>query len=469
MHFFKTICCGSLGVLLAGMGARAADLPNRGATPAEYVAICNVGGMAGFTIAGSGACLKISGYWSAQAEVGNIEPGYSWTLTPGHAGFAPGASTNLAPGVTGAPLSALNSARNSLGWTNRVSIYFDVRQATDYGVLRSFAEIRFDNGSCFDANHNGAYVNIGFVQWAGLTAGKAPSFFPLFGGGEGWANIFSADQQSANVPDQLAYSAIFGNAVATIAAQSSGSNKTILGSAINQTVNGSGAGTNIEANTTALGMEAPDIIAALRVKQPWGAVQLSGVAHPVRVEDALGFSQDIWGWGVLGGLKLNLPSLGPGDMLQVQGVWTRSAIRFSGIPDGIWGDNGAINGNGLPMVIADTWSNGDGSFATPTAWSVGATFEHRFSPTFALDPEASYAHLQWSGVAGDVIPAGADSWIVGGVAHWNPAPHLDFALEALYQDTRQSVPTAATAAAGVTVFPSKADGVAGRLYVTRDF
>ena len=69
------------------------------------------------------------------------------------------------------------------------------------------------------------YLNLAYVTWAGITAGKAPSFFSFTGGGAGWANFFSPDQQGFNQPDLLAYTASFGGGFsATIAAQSTGSN-----------------------------------------------------------------------------------------------------------------------------------------------------------------------------------------------------------------------------------------------------
>jgi hypothetical protein len=121
------------------------------------------------------------------------------------------------------------------------------------------------------------------------------------------------------------------------------------------------------------------------------------------------------------------------------------------------------------MVIADTWSNGNGTWATPTAWSVAATFEHHFSPQFSIDPEFSYAQLHWGGLAtgAAVLPANAYSWIVGAAAHWDPVPHLDFEVELLYQDTHQSTPV--NYGGAVTPFPSDSNGFAGRFEVTRDF
>jgi hypothetical protein len=192
------------------------------------------------------------------------------------------------------------------------------------------------------------------------------------------------------------------------------------------------------------------------------------VAHQVRVTDTVS-TQDTWGWGALGGAKFDLPSFGPGDGLQIEAVWTRNAIWYSGVRDAMWGESGAANGNGLPMIVADTWSNGDRTWGTPTAWSIAGFFEHQLSPQFAFAPEASYLQLHWGGVKGAVIPANANSWIVGGVAHWEPAPFLDLAMELLYQRTQQSTPTGTDLVAPVAAFPNKTDGFAGRFYITRDF
>ena len=83
MTLMKSILLGSAAGIVAVAGAQAADLPTKKAAPAEYVKICNVGGMAGFIIPGSDTCLKISGYITAQVEGGNVEKGDSYVTTPG--------------------------------------------------------------------------------------------------------------------------------------------------------------------------------------------------------------------------------------------------------------------------------------------------------------------------------------------------------------------------------------------------
>jgi Porin subfamily len=464
MIFSRRVLLGTAAVFTISAAAQAADLPTRKAAPAEYVKVCNVGGMAGWVLPGSDTCFQIAGYVTGQVAAGNLTPAYSWKLAPGSASVTNGANT---------------STRSAFGWTTRADLTFDARENTAYGVLRGFVELCFENGNGFDTDGVGAYIDRAFVQWAGITAGKANSFFAFFGGGSGWANIISPDQQGWNEPVLLAYTASFGGGFsATISVQSPGSNQPSFASsaytnagAASGAWGASGPGADMPGNYNWLGMEAPDVVAALRLDESWGAAQLSGIAHQVRVEDAVGFSQNTWGWGILGGMKFNVPQLGAGDDFSVQAVYTRNAVWYSGIPNAMWGEDGATNGNGLAMYVGDTWSNGNGTWATPSAWSVGTVYEHHFSPVFSFNPEFSYAELHWSGLsAGSGIPANDYSWVVGGVAHWDPVPHLDFAFELLYQSTHQSTPTSYRPSAPAPAnFPNNTEGAAGRFYVTRDF
>ena len=67
------------------------------------------------------------------------------------------------------------------------------------------------------------YVNTGYVTWAGITAGKAQSFYSFIGGGDNWNNFFSPDQKGFNEPILMAYTASFGGGfTATLSAQSQG-------------------------------------------------------------------------------------------------------------------------------------------------------------------------------------------------------------------------------------------------------
>ena len=128
------------------------------------------------------------------------------------------------------------------------------------------------------------------------------------------------------------------------------------------------------------------------------------------------------------------------------------------------------NGNGIAMPVADAFSNGDGTWATPEAWSLTALGEFHFGPNWSLDPEVSYLNLHWTGLTTGLIAAQSESWIGGGVIHWDPVPHLDFNLEVLYQTTHQSTPAAYSAIAnGGLPWHATTDGVESRFEITRDF
>ncbi len=75
MTLMKSILLGSAAGIVAVASAQAADLPTRKAAPVEYVRVCNVGGITGWTLPGSDTCVKFSGYMTAHFIGGNlVEP-----------------------------------------------------------------------------------------------------------------------------------------------------------------------------------------------------------------------------------------------------------------------------------------------------------------------------------------------------------------------------------------------------------
>ena len=69
-------------------------------------------------------------------------------------------------------------------------------------------------------------LNTGYLTWAGITAGKAQSFFSFVGGGDNWANFSSPDRKGFNEPLLMAYTASFGGGFsATISAESPGTGR----------------------------------------------------------------------------------------------------------------------------------------------------------------------------------------------------------------------------------------------------
>ncbi len=455
MTLMKSLLLGSAATLVVVAGAQAADLPTKkGAPVAEYVKICKIDGMAGFVIPGSDTCLKITGYLTAQVEAGNLNQQYVWA-------GAGGSESSLA-------LGANTNARNDIGYTSRAELELITKTNTAYGVLTADMDYQVDMGSGFDnAGQSNVFMNHAFLNWAGITAGKANSFFSFFGGGEAWANIFSPDQQGYNQPLLLAYTATFGGGFsATISLQ----DPLLFGGSAG-TGFGGGSIEEIAANSTYLGLRSPDIVGSIDLAQGWGGAHAAVVAHNVIMTDGVN-NLNTWGWAIDGGVKFNLPTIGAGDNIQLQGVWSQNAMWYSGVSDGMWGENGQVNGNGIPMPVADAFSNFNGTWATPTAWSIAAISEFHLGPTFSIDPEISYLEVNWSGLNGPMAGAlstNSTSWIGGAVFHWDPVAHLDFNIELLYQTTNQSRPTAFTIPAGDVGWQANTSGLEGRFEITRDF
>jgi hypothetical protein len=463
MTLMKSLLLGSAAGIVAVASAQAADLPTRKGAPAvEYVKVCSitVNGkpIVGFTIPGSDTCLKLTGYITGQIEGGNLKTGESLVYAPGGAA-APG--TQIKTGTL---------PRDEFGYTTRLNFGADVVSNTAYGPLLAHLEMQFENGSGFDTTGNAAYINLAYVTWAGITAGKAPSFFSFTGGGPGWANFFSPDMQGFNQPDVLAYTASFGGGFsATIAVQAPGTNGSSgPGTRINEVSGASQDGIAQGGDFVFNGERYPDIIGNLKVSQGWGSAQVSGVGHYVTVTGFSGAVLQKWGYGVDAGVSFNLPSFGAGDQFTITGAYTRNAILYSGINDGMWGETGQdVNGNGQGIAIADTYLNNDGvTFATPTAWSIAADMDHHFSPEFSLSPEIAYAAINWSGTNATSVVSNSTSWIGGVVAHWDPVKNLDFEFEVLYETSHVAQPNLYL---GPAAFVNHSDGFATRFEVTRSW
>jgi Porin subfamily len=553
MTLMKSLLLGSAAGIVAVATAQAADLPTRKAAPVEYVRVCNVGGITGWTLPGSDTCVKFSGYVTAHFIAGNLSNQYNSAgaiastieaatdpfasahlsqvlmVQGGDAGGPAGVGVfngsalpiTLPSGVVVAPGAGIPGAvlpnqknaifnRNAIGWNVRANLGFDLASNTAYGPLIGHFDINSDIGNGFDSpNGSATYVNTGYVTWAGITAGKAQSFFSFIGGGDNWNNFFSPDRKGFNEPNLLAYTASFGGGfTATLSAESQGTAGS-SGGGTNMTggYSSGGNGPVVAGPTTFGGQRWPDIVGALHVKQGWGEAQISGVIHNVNVKDyafqdtiscgllgaaLCGASESKVGWGIDAGVKLNLTGwgfFGAGDDIIVTGAYTQNAVWYSGLPDAMNGENGQTNGNGQPMILADAYFNPiTNSWSTPRAWSVSALLEHHWTPTFYTDLEASVGAINWSNMNGSscglfvggcvgtgVLSPHAVTFLVGADIGWNPVTNLNFDLELMYQHVNQDRPTALigtvlnTGAFIPGQWEGDSSGFQGRLRITRYF
>jgi Porin subfamily len=553
MTLIKSILLGSAAGIIAVASAKAADLPTKKAAPVEYVRVCNVGGVTGWTLPGSDTCVKFSGYITGQFVGGNLNTQYNWgTLTEAASAaanpFVPQSAAVAAAlaGVAGLDtrntqrvLIAASAAqqnttffRSNTGWSTRANFGFDMASNTAYGPLIGHFDVNVDAANGLDplqygAEDNIAYLNTGYLTWAGITAGKAQSFFSFTGGGDNFANFFSPDRKGFNEPYLLAYTASFGGGFsATISAESpwtvgASGGGTIMNGGYFNTNSGPNPGQFNPPTIQFGGQKWPDIVGALHVKQGWGEAQVSGVIHNVNVVDTAyndapynvpgaisadgcgvtglvvcNASEQKVGWAVDAGVKVNLPSFGAGDDALLTGVYSQSAMWYSGIGDAMWSEQGQVNGNGQPMWGADAFFNPiTNQWSTPRAWSISGLFEHHFTPQFYLDLEGSVFGLNWSNMGGGcniTLPsclisqaaAGplsphAFSWLIGADLGWNPVTNLNFDLELMYMSTNQEEPSGFAGTIynyGQTNeffvpgdWKGISDGFAGRLRITRYF
>src|SRR3982074_3706950 len=158
MKMIKSLILGSSAGLIAVSGAQAADLPVK-AKAIEYVKVCSLYGAGFWYIPGTDTCIRIGGAIRIDTAInGNIYDAPFWQG---------GAGGSQAFG------------KDYFTTRSRFNLTEDSRTATEYGVLRTFANIQMDWTRGPSGIAGGAPVEVAyaFIQFAGFTFGKAVSQF----------------------------------------------------------------------------------------------------------------------------------------------------------------------------------------------------------------------------------------------------------------------------------------------------
>ena len=458
----------SSAALLTAGSALAADLPSKKAAPVEYVRVCSAHGAGFFYIPGSDTCIKIGGRVRFEYQYGQT----------------------------------YNRRDNATGMRALGRFELDARTSTEYGLLRAYTRVNFARRT--GQIYSGTQVRIGtaytgtaysyagnaqthididraFIQFGGLTAGRAVSFFGFYNGDLELVGTTAGDGLVTNL---LAYTATFGSGFsATVSLEDPLERR-------NAYVYANGTSGAILSATTAAqygGASMPDIVAALRVDQSWGSAQLSGLVHQVRVAGnganvgVIGTSNasSDYGWALNAGVKINLPMLAKGDALYLQGTYSQGATTtVLANPTG-WGSAG--NGVGkLTFLVPDATINAAGNVDLTTVWGLTAGVLHYWTPTIrqglfgsyiASDiPSAAYAAA--GGAAAANTLRNANYWTVGTNVIWSPIKGLDIGAEINYLQINsdqgklngnQGKDTA------VGALYSESSALVGRLRIQRDF
>src|ERR1700745_921082 len=118
MKMVKSLILGSAAGLVAMSGAQAADLPVKAKT-GEYVRICSLYCAGFFYIPGTATCIKLGGYLRVDTTFnGGIYDQPAW-------------SGDLGLG---------DRYRDNFRERSRFALTVDTRTATEYGVVRTFAQ-----------------------------------------------------------------------------------------------------------------------------------------------------------------------------------------------------------------------------------------------------------------------------------------------------------------------------------------
>lgn len=480
MKSTKSLILGSVAVL-ASAGAQAADLPLK-AKSVEYVKICSLYGAGFYYIPGTDTCIKLGGYLRAEVALGSN-------------------------GVWDATVSGLGGARNRLSnyYTSRAreDLSIDTRTATEWGMVRTFFEGNFtwttggyngagttaiNGATAYSASVTGGQgtgaigqgslgIYYAFIQFAGLTVGKAISQFSApwtnypgnnfdgLPGGGGWVTGVN----------QLTYTADFGQGVtASFSAQDQVAyDTTNIWNISGATAAGLATGA-YGANDIG-GSRAPDLIAMVRVDQAWGLFQASFAAHDNHAgyygaTEADGHPSDKWGWA--GQLALSIKNIptGAGDTINVSGAYTNGASRYNfndlmGTAYAMYGGTGlagAYQSVGLAGLSDSVFVAGAGQELTTTYGFRGA-YTHNWDPYWNTAIYGGWGAVRYNGTAkgyicGAVVGTLALSTglagcnpdfnysAVGVLTRWTPVKNLTFSADLAYMMLDQKYASGSTVA-----------------------
>jgi len=471
MKLIKSLLLGTAAGFAATAGVQAADLPSKKAAPVDYVRVCTIGSFTGFVIPGSDICLKIGGFVRYQ---------YTYSQ-PQHAFYYNGGAVGGYSGARGFTIA------NGSGQTATASIKLDARTTTEYGLLRSFADIRVGQASPrAGSGAQGAAIDKAYIQFGPWSFGKFQSFFDFYADAYNNLGALGSDTSVTGA----AYSFNFGNGFFITAAiedrSQLGFNNQPVPSLV--VVPGGTAGTFGTALSTS-GYRVPDGVVQFLFdpgSAGWGQAQLSAAIHDARI--AYGTGLDLVqggnlgdskvGWAVQGGVKFNLGMLGAGDSAYVQAAWAEGALSYIGM-----GSNAPANFGLSQNVVSNQVISADG-FATyggqtklAQGFNVLAAIDHFWTPTFDTAFWGAYTNVNnpsgaLFGSLGLVNAPDFHVWQVGTQATWKPAKGITFAGTVNYFNINKGAALQDyQTVAGTTYFVGKknSDGIQAALRIQRDF
>jgi hypothetical protein len=363
--------------------AQAADLPMTKAEPVEYVKVCTEFGEGFFYLPGTDTCLKISGEVRADYRFGTTDT-----------------DTRL---------------DDKVFFAGEGRIKFDARTATEYGTLRSYFQINAKH----QAGVTGFSIDKAFIQFGGLTAGYAHTFFGIYDAD--YANtIFAPYFTSQSTVNLLAYTAVFGGGFsATLSVEDGLDHQAGLWD------------DTIGIPASYGGQTMPDVVGNLRFDGGWGEAAVFGAVHQVRYP--LAANDTDYGFAVGAGAGINLPWMAGGH-IAVEATYADGASNYLGLGGGT---------GGAPDASFSTTSvlAGSAGFDTDagSGWSITGEIGMGWSPAFVVTAFGSYVDYSngtpdRQGLTPFIDNPDFQAWVAGINAWYTIVPGLSVGAEVYYED-----------------------------------
>lgn len=486
MYLLRTLFFTSTaGLVTVPFTAHSAELPTKPTVQTGYVLACTAYGDGFFYIPGTDTCLRLSGR-------ARFEYGYQ----------APESRTS---GTTG----------DYSGYRGLARINIDARTQTAYGTLRAFVRLEAASRTGFPTFASGTQLRIGnafnstgvdqvgraqqyintdkaFIQFAGLTAGRASSFFDFYAHDfELIAATAGSDISSTNL---VAYTATLNKGFSvtvsvedptfrrtpTYAAQAA-TDTAPVSAPIFAGFTAGRAPSGVAFVDTVQRNRMPDFVGVLRYDEIWGSAQLSAAVHEINTgnplagssigtnlgaplsatnHNALAHTPSAYGFAFQGGIKVNLPFIGVGDTLYLQGAYGEGAQTYTGysIYSGTYGQSSsAIQGASFAQFFSDATLNpSTNRLELSRSFTAVASLLHYWSPEWRSAAFGSYGELAFAnggranqgsyfGLTGtgpgapgtrfyELSSALRDTYqfTVGASLIWSPVKNLDLGIEGIY-------------------------------------
>ncbi|MDQ0394149.1 porin [Labrys monachus] len=362
--------------VLAGMAtgsvAMAQDLPVAKAPQQDKLQACVVMGVGFWALPGTDTCLKVSG--EVRADYIVTQPG--------------------------------NRALDTTTFETRGQIGFDARTATDYGLLRSYILL---DAYVLPGGKSSFIVDKAYVQFDGVTAGYAHSFF----------GIYDLDYASdirqpyfgyAGTTNLLAYTQEVGGALsATLSVEDAAHTRSSL-------FNELGFFESVPSGGTV----APDVVGNLRIDRDWGEAALFGAMHQIRYPgpETAGplIKGSDYGFAAGGALGLDLPILS-GAHVAAEGTYAKGASTYLG-----W------------QQVDAAFDGYSGMTDLGHGWTATGEFGVNLTPRLTFNLLGSYLDYKGANADNYLDPPTPDikAWIAGGNAVYTFTRGLTFGAEVFY-------------------------------------